>query len=1059
MRTKLSVLLIGLLFTSISISAQSNYFEKILDRGYSDLEFAPGKKIILYTNNSVACLDSLGNEQWNYQFTTHGGSNDPHSIQNYADNSVALITEGIHYTTLITRINTGTLLWTKEFQLKPGIPNYQEGSALDNDTLYVIANSTDYANSLYYPYFIKVASNGDSLLAIPLFNPVDNEIAKDIFIVNDTCIIITQDLNSISFPLYYINRFRKDGTFISKIPFALPGYEIDLILKNDFFFSLVAVDSSGIGVNHLAKIDLSGNLIWTKKIGNGRMSGFSPTSDKGFIFGTNTGKNYNGYIDIYIMKTDSLGEPEWNRTFGNSYDDDFTKVVEFPGGGYALLGAVQMDRDLVTFNSFLFKTDASGVAKGASFTISYSPIDYFNGSAAWGDYDGDNDPDLFAGGLLYNNTNGYFTHVVPNDFTNRTHGYNYYPSGINAWADIDNRNGIDLFCSGGPYSSDEWYLNSPNKKFSWDSTAFIPKELISSIGSSSIDYNNDGYLDLLLVNINPTASAPTHFLFQNSGNNQFKIANVINFPTNQIAKEHHWVDYDHDNDMDLFILNVQGTEFNYAYSNNGDGTFTDVSNTFSLYNAESDLISIEWEDVDNDKDMDAITTKAIYKNNGAGIFVKYLDLVNYFNDKLYFVDYDNDGDMDYFSKGTGNGYDLNTHLYRNDGFDRYSYQLGFNISSFDPAFLDIDVDGDIDFFTSGNSPTILMNNGNSNHWIKVKLDGVKSNTQGVGASIFVKASPDGEAVWFSRQVTSSVIKQNLFSPIHIGIGKGTIIDSLIVKWPSGCIQYFTNINPDMILNVTENCFSQSPEPIDTFVCNNNILHLTTNPGSVLNWYASPNSTQPIFTGQTFTTPALLNDTVFFVANGDLPAESRRTPVIISHKNNPIADFAFDQSIYYSQYYFHFSDSSHYAKSWLWNFEDGISSTSQNVNRVYLNNTPHTVQLIVKSECSSDTIIKYIPIASGIFNSTPSYNDDFKIFGNPLTANSYLEFIVKTPGSAKLEIFNVVGLKIASLLDSYLSPGNYKIDLSPNNLEIVNGIYFAHLSIGQKIYTIKLIKSE
>jgi PKD repeat protein len=124
------------------------------------------------------------------------------------------------------------------------------------------------------------------------------------------------------------------------------------------------------------------------------------------------------------------------------------------------------------------------------------------------------------------------------------------------------------------------------------------------------------------------------------------------------------------------------------------------------------------------------------------------------------------------------------------------------------AFGDYDRDGDLDIATANcyganQNNALYKNEGNANAWLTVKAVGKVSNFSAIGAKVKVKATINGKSVWQVRQVAgqSGYCGQNLES--HFGLGNATVIDSLVVIFPSGQTVVQTNVTPKQVLTITE----------------------------------------------------------------------------------------------------------------------------------------------------------------------------------------------------------------------------------------------------------------
>jgi hypothetical protein len=258
-----------------------------------------------------------------------------------------------------------------------------------------------------------------------------------------------------------------------------------------------------------------------------------------------------------------------------------------------------------------------------------------------------------------------------------------------------------------------------------------------------------------------------------------------------------WVNYDGDRDMDLFIAKCGDCEVrrtNELYRNNGDGTFTRIDDIANL-DDPINTWSSAWGDYDNDGDMDCFIGsstgseqhKLMRNDNGVFVDVSVASGVqacqNFYHESV-FVDFDNDGFLDIYVNGD---------ILYNDGDGTFTVeaQASTGLSGFGGALGDLNDDGFIDLFRNG----IYENDGNSNNYLKVCLEGTNSNKNGIGATIELTTAAGTQI----REVRSGEGFKYMNSlTAHFGIGTETEEDiiSLIIRWPSG--------TDDLILSPTEN---------------------------------------------------------------------------------------------------------------------------------------------------------------------------------------------------------------------------------------------------------------
>jgi hypothetical protein len=260
------------------------------------------------------------------------------------------------------------------------------------------------------------------------------------------------------------------------------------------------------------------------------------------------------------------------------------------------------------------------------------------------------------------------------------------------------------------------------------------------------------------------------------------------------------------------------------FRNNKNGTFSDIAaETGVAYNEhgfEQGGMGVAVGDFDNDGRLDLLKTNFagdypnLYRNQGGGIFedvvLKAGLAVNpkYVGWGVGFVDLDNDGWKDVFQvnghvypeldRGSGEEKYRNPRLvYRNLGagkFEDVSALSGPGVaerkSSRGAAFGDFDNDGDVDvvIMNMGEPPSLLRNDLRSdNHWIKVKLEGTKSNRSAIGATVTVEAGGLKQTDAMVSQ--SSYISHNDVR-LHFGLGKADRVDKFSVRWPNGLIEQF-----------------------------------------------------------------------------------------------------------------------------------------------------------------------------------------------------------------------------------------------------------------------------
>jgi hypothetical protein len=437
---------------------------------------------------------------------------------------------------------------------------------------------------------------------------------------------------------------------------------------------------------------------------------------------------------------------------------------------------------------------------------------------SWADYDQDGYLDLFVSNfgtprnfLYRNNGNETFTRVDSAPITTDI----MYAEGC-VWADFDNDGDLDLFVSVGLGGNDVLYRNDGGGVFTRLTNIPPVQSGGSSRGCAWADFDNDGWVDLFVAN----EKNENNFLFHNNGSNGF-----TRIVTGAIATDLGnsfgcaWADYDNDGYQDLFVAYNGGRSF--LYHNQGNGTFLKITNGGIVTNIASSA-SGAWGDYDNDGFLDLFVANLgqknfLYHNNGDGSFTSITNS-GIGQEASYswggaWADFDNDGYLDLFvANGQPNGTGVKDYLYRNNGDGTFTKivrgsLVGDNAAGDGCAWGDFNNDGFLDLFVSninGQNNFLYRNNGNSNHWLTVQCKGRISNASAIGARLELTADINGKSVRQIREISggSGYGSQNDLRA-HFGVGQAAIISSLRIRWPSGIVQDLTNLALDQFLVVRE----------------------------------------------------------------------------------------------------------------------------------------------------------------------------------------------------------------------------------------------------------------
>ena len=274
--------------------------------------------------------------------------------------------------------------------------------------------------------------------------------------------------------------------------------------------------------------------------------------------------------------------------------------------------------------------------------VTYS-TPYGSYSGAWADFNNDGYLDLFVGNGLYgvstapflftNNGNGSFTRVTSGPPVDTP-----AQSVAACWGDYDNDGNLDLCMANnsgftGP-APNLLYHNDGSGAFHQITSGSIVTDSAATLAVGLADFDNDGFLDLFASTFDPNANSPC-YLYKNNGDGTFTSVTQGPLVTDLGSSSGFaWGDYDNDGRIDLFVCGSrnppQPLAPNRLYHNEGGSTFTRVADP-GIGSIVTDLgygLSCFWGDYDNDGFLDLVVASKsqilLYHNNANGTFTRML---------------------------------------------------------------------------------------------------------------------------------------------------------------------------------------------------------------------------------------------------------------------------------------------------------------------------------------------------------------------------------------------------------------------------------------------------
>jgi enediyne biosynthesis protein E4 len=524
-----------------------------------------------------------------------------------------------------------------------------------------------------------------------------------------------------------------------------------------------------------------------------------------FLYGAPTRQHYMPEIigaGVALFDYDNDGDLDVFLLQGGRLDSGSKPILPPPAGwkpGHRLF------RNMLTETGklhFVDVTEKAGVGH----------VGYGMGVAV-GDYDSDGFQDIyvtnFGHNILYhNNGNGTFT-----DVTQQAGVDDHSWSTSAAWVDYDADGRLDLFVCN--------YV---------DFTLGNNKRCFAPVGE--VDY------------CSPRAYPPLSArLFHNLGNGKFEdvtassgIGSLKGYGLGVIC-----ADFNGDGLVDIYVANDSAA--NYLWLNQGNGTFKEGALEAGLAYSADGLakagMGLSADDIDHDGHLEIVVTNltgegvTLFRSDGQGLyddataqFRLAQETYGYTGYGVGFLDYDNNGLLDLFvangamtiiesTRARSQGafpYAQKSQLFRNEGpgkgFLEVTDSAGAALQSVEvgrgAAFGDINNDGAVDIVVTnqnGRARLYLNQAAGGQHWLLVRLEAAQGNRFGMGAEVGVLRH--GQPTLWRRAHTDGSMLSASDIRVHFGLGKDPQLDAVVVHWPGGLKERWTNIKPDRIISLRQ----------------------------------------------------------------------------------------------------------------------------------------------------------------------------------------------------------------------------------------------------------------
>jgi enediyne biosynthesis protein E4 len=505
-----------------------------------------------------------------------------------------------------------------------------------------------------------------------------------------------------------------------------------------------------------------------------------------------------GLPDLYF--TSNLGSDRLYRNKGNFQFEDITAragVAGPPGWKSGVTMAdVNGDGRLDIYVSavnylamlghnvlYINNGDGTFTDRTTQYGLAFSG---YSTQAAFFDYDGDGDLDMYllnssvhterkpsahpqrtprhprAGDRLYRNDGGHFV-----DVSERAHiygGVEGYGLGVVA-SDLNGDGCPDLYIANDFQENDFLYWNNCDGTFTEAIASAAPHTSQFSMGVDAADFNNDGRVDLAVLDMLPDRE--------------------------EILKASAGAE-----DFDVFNLKLQaGYHAQYARNtlqlNRGLGRFSDIGYLAGVYATDWSWAPL-FADLDNDGLKDLFVTNGIWRRPNDLDYITFVLSQARRDDKALIAmmphvplanyAYRNNGDLTFTDMAAAWGL----------------AQPGFSNGA---AYVDLDNDGALDLVVNNlNAPAAIYRNRARGAYLRVQLKGSGANTAGIGAKVIVRAAGKTQLL---EQMPTRGFESSVDPRLHFGLGAATRIDSVTVVWPDRRFQVLTDLPANQAITLSQ----------------------------------------------------------------------------------------------------------------------------------------------------------------------------------------------------------------------------------------------------------------
>ncbi len=435
---------------------------------------------------------------------------------------------------------------------------------------------------------------------------------------------------------------------------------------------------------------------------------------------------------------------------------------------------------------FINKGDLTFIESALTYGLA---SDAFSTQAYFFDYDQDNQVDMYLVNHRIDwSNNNKLSRIYDMDIERETTDHLFRNNGNNTFTDVTEESGVlnktwGLSASIGDFNNDGWediylandfvqgdilYINNQNGTFTDKINDHFTHTSRSSMGSDIADINNDGLLDLIVLDMVPDNHVRLNKLMLHM--------DIVNFVR-----------------LTNFYNQYQYLS-NTLQINNGKGLFSEVGQLAGIHKTDWSWAPL-LADFDNDGFKDLFVTNGIKRDVTDNDYYVQMDKLMTSSQPLPY-----DIVLDAMPSVK-----LQNYIFRNNGdftFENKIEEWGLTdpVNSNGAAYADLDNDGDLDLLINNldETATIYINNNRNGNYLKIKLKGPEGNFLGIGTKIYLQL--DNQDIFYQHYLSRGYLS-SVAEVINLGLGADSIINNLTIIWPDQKKSLFENIKSNQTIFV------------------------------------------------------------------------------------------------------------------------------------------------------------------------------------------------------------------------------------------------------------------